>query len=146
MIAVRMVRARNISVDETADILIRCPSWVRNWLRRYDEGGLEGLRDLPRCGRPRRILRNVMDEIIANVAGCRITPMGLQQYIRAQTGTRTSHHVRQEDNAPVQPVSKGSAEDTHQQGRQEGSLELEVLPQTANFVPRKGWICRDHAG
>ena len=88
MIAVRMVRARNISVDETADILIRCPSWVRNWLRRYDEGGLEGLRDLPRCGRPRRILRNVMDEIIANVAGCRITPMGLQQYIRAQTGTR----------------------------------------------------------
>ena len=88
MIAVRMVRARNISVDETADILIRCPSWVRNWLRRYDEGGLEGLRDLPRCGRPRRILRNVMDDIIANVAGCRITPMGLQQYIRAQTGTR----------------------------------------------------------
>ena len=45
MIAVRMVRARNISVDETADILIRCPSWVRNWLRRYDERGFEGFRD-----------------------------------------------------------------------------------------------------
>ena len=77
MIVVRMVRVRNISVDETADILIRCPSWARNWLRRCDERGLEGLRDLPRCGRPRRILRNVMDEIIANVVGCRSTPMGL---------------------------------------------------------------------
>ena len=29
-----------------------------------------------------------MDEIIAKVTGCRITPMGLQQYIRTQTGTR----------------------------------------------------------
>ena len=88
MVAVRMVRVLNISVEETASILVRCSTWVRDWLRRYDEGGLEGLRDLPRCGRPRRILRNVMDEIIAKVADCRITPMGLQQYIRAQTGTR----------------------------------------------------------
>ena len=87
MVAVRMVRVRNMSVDETADILVQYPTWVRDWPRRYDDGGLEGLRDLLRCGRPRRILRNVMDEIIANVAGCRIAPMGLQQYIRAQTGT-----------------------------------------------------------
>ena len=88
MVAVRMVRVLGMSVEETANLQVHCPTWVRDWLRRYDEGGLEGLRDLPRCGRPRRILRNVMDEIIANVADCRITPMGLQQYIRAQTGTR----------------------------------------------------------
>ena len=87
MVAVRMVCVRNMSVNETADIRGRSPNRVRDWLRRYDEGGLEGLRDLPRCGRSRRILRNVMDEIIAKVADCRIAPMGLQQYIRAQTGT-----------------------------------------------------------
>ena len=81
MVAVRMVRVRNMSVEETADILVRCSMWVRNWLRRYDEGGLEGLRDLPRCGRPRRIPRNVMDGIVANVTGCRITPMDLQQRV-----------------------------------------------------------------
>ena len=79
MVAVRMVRVLNMAVDETASILVHCPTWVRDWLRRYDEGGLEGLRDLSRCGRPRRILRNVMDEIITNVAGCRVTLMGLQQ-------------------------------------------------------------------
>ena len=40
-----------------------------------------------RCDRPRGIPRNVMDGIIANVVDCRLTPVGLQQYIRAQTGT-----------------------------------------------------------
>ena len=41
MVAVRMVRVFNMSVEETASIQIRCPTWVRDWLRRYDEGGLE---------------------------------------------------------------------------------------------------------
>ena len=76
MVAVRMVRVLDMSVEETASLQVRCPTWVRKWLRRFDEGGL---RDLPRCGRPRRILRNAMDGIVANVAGFRITPAGLQQ-------------------------------------------------------------------
>ena len=43
MVAVRMVRVSNMSVEETVSIQVRCPTWVRDWLRRYDE---EGLRDL----------------------------------------------------------------------------------------------------
>ena len=46
IVAVRMVRVLNMSVEETASILVHCPTWVRNRLRRYYEGGLEGLRDL----------------------------------------------------------------------------------------------------
>ena len=87
MVAVRMVHVLDMSVDEAANLQVRCPMWIRDWLRRHDEGGLEGLRDFPRCGRPRRITRDAMDAIVANVAGCRITPVGMQQYIRAQTGT-----------------------------------------------------------
>ena len=30
MVAVRMVRVRNMSVDETADILVHCPTWVHD--------------------------------------------------------------------------------------------------------------------
>ena len=48
MVAVRMVRVLNMSVEETASLQVRYPTWVRDWLRRYDEGGLEGLRDIPR--------------------------------------------------------------------------------------------------
>ena len=48
MVAVRMVWVLNMSVEETANLQVHCPTWVRDWLRRYDEGGL---RDLPRCDR-----------------------------------------------------------------------------------------------
>ena len=41
MVVVRMVRVLNMSVEETASILVHCPTWVRDWLRRCDVG-LEG--------------------------------------------------------------------------------------------------------
>ena len=91
MVAVRMVQILNMYVEETANLQVRYSTWVREWLRRYDEEGLEGLLDLPRCGWFRRIARGVMDGIITNVAGCRITPAELQQHIRVQTGT--SFHI-----------------------------------------------------
>ena len=88
MITVRIVRARNISMDDTVDILIRCPNWVRNRLRRYDEGGLEGLRDLPRCGRPRSIKNRIRGVIISRTSGSGITPARLQQQISEEVGVR----------------------------------------------------------
>ena len=57
MLAVHTVYVRKAGIDETAAHLMRSARWVRNWLHRYDEGGLDGLRDLPRSGRPRRIPR-----------------------------------------------------------------------------------------
>ena len=95
MVAVRMVRVLNMSVDETAKIQVRCPNWVRNWLRRFDDGGLQGLRDLPRCGRPRKIPRDVIDGIIARASCGRITPSELQQKIRKDAGVKLHiTHVR----------------------------------------------------
>ena len=88
MVTVRMVRVRNMSVNETADIQGRRPNWVRNWLCRFDDGGLKGLRDLPRCGRPRRIPLDIIDGIIAKVSSRRITPLELQQSIRKDTGVK----------------------------------------------------------
>ena len=94
MVAVRMVCVRNMSVEETADILVRCLTWVCDRLCCYDEGGLEGS-EIFRCGRARRVPRNIMNNIIANVAGCRITPVNLPQPIRAHACTsqpRTIEH------------------------------------------------------
>ncbi len=61
MLAVHMVYVRKAGIDETAAHLMRSARWVRNWLHRYDEGGLDGLRDLPRSGRPRRIPRETIE-------------------------------------------------------------------------------------
>ena len=41
VVAARMVRALVMSVETTANLQVRRPTWVRDGLRRYDEGGLE---------------------------------------------------------------------------------------------------------
>ena len=41
MLAVHMVYVRKAGIDETAAHLMRSARWVRNWLHRYDEGGLD---------------------------------------------------------------------------------------------------------
>ena len=88
MLAVRMVRVHSLSVEETADYLMQCPNWVRNWLRKCDEGGPDGLRDLSRSGRPRRIPSDTVDGIVAGVAGSGITPKGLQRIMHEEIGVK----------------------------------------------------------
>ena len=88
MLAVHTVYARKAGIDETAAHLMRSARWVRNWLRRYDEGSLEGLRDLPRSGRPRRISRETIEQIINKTVQPKCTPAGLQKRIHEETGTK----------------------------------------------------------
>ena len=83
MLAVRMVHVRKRSVEDTADLLMQSPDWVRYWIRRYDRG-LDGLRDLPRCGRPRSIPASTLNRIIFELGSSRITPVMLQQVIHAK--------------------------------------------------------------
>ena len=64
MLAVHMVRVREMSIDETAANLMRSERWVHKWLKRFGAGGLDGLRDLPRTGRPPKIPRETMAPII----------------------------------------------------------------------------------
>ena len=51
MLAVHMAYVRKAGIDETVAHFMRSARWVRNWLRRYDEEGLDDLRDLPRNSR-----------------------------------------------------------------------------------------------
>ena len=62
--------------------------WVHDWLKRYDQGGLEGLRDLPRPGRPRSVPPEKINEIIDGMilSGC--TPVALQERIREESGVK----------------------------------------------------------
>ncbi len=51
-------------------------------------GGLEGLRDLPRSGRPPKISQEVMDGVLGKVDRFKTTPAELQQVIHKETGTK----------------------------------------------------------
>ena len=88
MLAVHTVYVRKAGIDETAAHLMRSARWVRNWLHRYDEGGLDGLRDLPRSGRPRRIPRETIEQIVNKTVQLKRTPAGLQKRIHEETGTK----------------------------------------------------------
>ena len=88
MLAVHMVRVRKMSTGETAANLMRSERWVHRWLERFDAGSLDGLRDLPRTGRPPKISRYTMARIIEQSVQPKCTPRERQKTIREETGTR----------------------------------------------------------
>lgn len=88
MLAVHMIRMREMSIGETAANLMRSERWVHKWLERFDAGGLDGLRDLPKTGRPPNIPREIMARIIERSVRPKCTPRELQKAIREETCTR----------------------------------------------------------
>ena len=51
MLLVLNVVFQNMVAAHVARDLHRCKAWASNWLKRYDEEGIEGLRDRPKSGR-----------------------------------------------------------------------------------------------
>ena len=88
MLAVHMVRNRGLGVEETAENLMQSPNWVRMWVGRYDQGGFDALRDLPKSGRPRSISRETVDQLVGEAVRSRCTPEKLQRHIHDETGTK----------------------------------------------------------
>ena len=88
MLAVHMVYVREKSVSATAADLMRTDKWVYDWLKRFDAGGLDGLRDLPKSGRPASVPRTTMDRIIGKASQGRCTPKELQELVRTETNAR----------------------------------------------------------
>ncbi len=95
MLAVHMYYVRNKDVQEIAQDLLQCPNWVTRWVERFEKEGLDGFRDLPKCGRPVKISHKKMDQIILKTSSEHITPVQLQQILFTETGI-TLHitHVR----------------------------------------------------
>ena len=59
-----------------------------DWLKRFDAGGLDGLRDLPKSGRSASVPRTTMDRIIDKASQGRCTPKELQEPVRSEINAR----------------------------------------------------------
>ena len=95
MLAVLMVLKEDKDLQYTAQTLYRCTNWVRKWIERFEEYGLEGLYDLPKSGRPKTISKKRMDSIMFKAMLTLFTPVMLQQTIFYSTGIKFHiTHVR----------------------------------------------------
>ncbi|MDI1495114.1 MAG: Transposase [Cenarchaeum symbiont of Oopsacas minuta] len=82
IVAVQMVHVNNMNIGEVAAGLFRTPEWVNQWIERFDEKGIDGLRDLPRSGRPPLIKAHKLDKIISDaIDNTSITPKIMKKVI-----------------------------------------------------------------
>ena len=82
--------------SEAARRLKMSRAWGSKWTKRYREGGLAGLRDLPRSGRPPKVHPGIMKKVrrIARDTMC-WTVEGMHKHILKNTGVDYSaSHVR----------------------------------------------------
>ena len=73
---------------EAARSVGRNPEWLRSWVLRYDDSGLEGLKDKPKSGRPKFLTNEQEDDLLKSIIriqddrdGGRITAEEIRQYI-----------------------------------------------------------------
>ena len=96
ILAVNMVCSEGFKINEAAACLMQCPDWVGMWIQRFNTDGLDGLRDLPRSGRPPKISIQEMDKIMKQASQTPTTPAALYQQIFQKTKVRLHiAHVRE---------------------------------------------------
>ena len=88
MLAVLMILKDGKDIQYTAKTLHHCTNWVRRWVSRFEEHGIDGLYDIPRSGRPRTISQTRMDCIMSKAMLTLFTPVMLQQTIFHSTGVK----------------------------------------------------------
>ncbi|HSF49774.1 MAG TPA: helix-turn-helix domain-containing protein [Nitrososphaeraceae archaeon] len=55
-------------MEDVAIELHRCRAWAYKWYKRYNENGLDGLKDKERTGRPPTVPKDVMVKIRSELA------------------------------------------------------------------------------
>jgi len=58
---------QNDTAEEIAQQLDRPASWVQGWVYRYRDFGIEGLKDLPRSGKPPKLAPHELTQFIVRV-------------------------------------------------------------------------------
>jgi transposase len=68
MLLVRLIVEDKKYIEEIAKELHRCRAWAYKWYKRYNEDGLDGLKDKERSGRPPDVPKEVMIKIQKELA------------------------------------------------------------------------------
>ena len=63
ILLVRRIVEDKKHIEDVAKELHRCRAWAYKWYKRYNDEGIEGLRDRHRSGKPSAIPKEEMDKI-----------------------------------------------------------------------------------
>ena len=82
--------------SKAADTMHRARSWGLKWNKRYEEGGINGLQDKPRSGRPTAVHRGMLKRVRKMARKTRVwTAEEMSDFIFEKTGHRYElSHVR----------------------------------------------------
>ncbi|MGC2685153.1 MAG: helix-turn-helix domain-containing protein, partial [Candidatus Nitrosopolaris sp.] len=110
----RLLLVRRVMVDNEQAAIVaenefyRSRWWAYKWLKRFAESGLEGLKDLPRTGRPPEVseekFAEIKRELSENLAGWRAKE--IVNIIYEKTGVR--YHEVHEDGIDQEVLPKKS--------------------------------------
>ena len=91
--AVNAVCVLGEDISSTAKRLMRTPNCIRQWVSRFEEVGIDALRDHSRSGRPPKVKPELISEIIGDAHDGVITPRILAVEIRDRIGVQY-HRMR----------------------------------------------------
>ena len=85
------VRFEDVSITKAARSLGKATSWGSKWFSRFAKADVEGLRNLPRSGRPPRITREEAEKIWKEMDGKQYwTAAKTRELVSGETGVRYS--------------------------------------------------------
>ena len=68
ILLVRRIVKDEKHIEDVAQELHRCRAWAYKWYKRYNEDGLDGLKDKERSGRPPGVSKEIMVKIKQELA------------------------------------------------------------------------------
>lgn len=97
---VLLAAEHDLTPSEIARIVRQSEQSVRNWLKRYQVEGVEGLADAPRSGAPRKVTEGYRQQVVAVV---RQRPRSLDQPFSMWTLQRLVEYMAQQTGIRVSP-------------------------------------------
>ena len=133
MLAVHMVYVREKSVSATAADLMRTDKWVYDWLKRFDAGGLDGLRDLPKSGRPASVPAHNDGPDNRQGKPRQVYAQGVAGARTHRDQRQTAHHVHQKDHARVRSDPQDPTEGSTSTGPTKGQSKIGSIASASGF-------------
>ena len=139
MLLIIFIQRDEMSVTGAARRLNKARSWGVKWHRRYQEGGMDGLRDRPRPGRPPKVHKGVMKKVRRLIR--KITCWeadGVRDFIKTMTGVGVQSHVCPRDDAKMGILHEGSGDEARQQGRPQENCQVQEANEENQRRGRRG--------